>query len=52
MKTEIEIIRTDEKNQLAQIIGLRNNKVIVYNKTLSKEQEYDLEDLKQFIKFI
>jgi hypothetical protein len=52
MKTEIEIIRTDEVNQKAFIIALRQDRVIVENITLGAIQIWHLEDLKQCIKFI
>lgn len=52
MKTEIEIIRTDEENQKGFIIGLDNNLVIIQNDTVGEIQEWNLEDLKQCLKFI
>ena len=52
MKTEIEIIRTDEVNQKGFIIELTQNKIVVDNTTLGIMQIWDLEDLKQCIKFI
>lgn len=52
MRTEIEIIRVDEANFKAEIIGLENNKVIVNNITKGQVEEWDLEDLKQCVKFI
>ena len=52
MRTEIEIIRVDEENWKAEIIGLRNNKVIVDNFGRGKVEEWDLEDLKQCVKFL
>ena len=52
MKTRIEIIRLDEENHQGEIIALRHDKVVIDNKTLGKTQEWDLEDLKQCIKFM
>jgi hypothetical protein len=52
MKTEIEIIREDEANQKGFIIALREDKIEVENITLGEVQIWDLEDLKQCIKFI
>jgi len=52
MRIEIEIIRTDEANHKAEIIGLSNNKVIVNNLTLKTITFWDLEDLKQCLKFV
>tara|TARA_Y100000389_G_C16966440_1_gene273563 strand:- start:4 stop:162 length:159 start_codon:yes stop_codon:yes gene_type:complete len=52
MRTEIEIIRTDDENEKAFIIGLRQDKVIIENITLGEIQVWDLEDLKQCVDFI
>lgn len=52
MRTEIEIIRTDDESQKGFIIGLRQDKVIVENITLGEVQIWDLEDLKQCIDFV
>ena len=52
MRTEIEIIRTDEENHKAEIIGLSNNKVTVNNLTLKTITFWDLDDLKQCVKWI
>ena len=52
MKTEIEIIRVNEENQKATIIGLENNKVVIYNEFLKTIDKWDLEDLKQCVKFL
>jgi len=52
MKTEIEIIRINEANQKGFIIALKQNKIVVDNTTLGITQIWNLEDLKQCIKFI
>jgi len=52
MRTEIEIIRTDEVNHKAEIIGLNNNKVTINNITKGTIEFWDLEDLKQCLKFV
>ena len=52
MKTLIEIIQVDAENQKAIIIALRQDKIIVENLTLNKVQVWDIEDLKQCVKFI
>jgi len=52
MKTEIEIIRVDEANQKGFIIALRQDEIVVENITLGRVQIWNLEDMKQCIKFI
>mgnify|MGYP003135865928 CR=1 FL=1 len=52
MRTEIEIIRVDEVNHIATIIGLEDDKVIIHNWNLDTITPWDLEDLKSCIKFI
>ena len=52
MIVEIEIIMVDEANHRAKIIALENNLVIVWNNTLGRTEEWDLEDLKQCVRFI
>ena len=52
MRTEIEIIRTDEVNHKAEIIGLSNDQIIINNLTNKTIEFWDLEDLKQCLKFV
>ena len=52
METPIEIIMVDEKNQKANIIALENNQVVIQNITLNRVEKWNLEDLKQCVKFI
>ena len=52
MKTEIEIIMVDEPNLRADIIGLENNLVKILFLDSGSIENWDLEDLKQCIKFI
>ena len=52
MNTQIEIIRTDEANHKAVIIGMNNNIMKVENITLGKIQFWCLEDIKQCMMFV
>ena len=52
MNTKIELIRTDEANHKAEIIGMNNDKMTINNITLGTIQFWDLEDIKQCIKFV
>ena len=52
MNTAIEIIRVDEENQKGFIVAMNNDLVVVNNITLGTVEEWDLEDLKQCVKFV
>ena len=52
MNTAIEIVRVDEENQKGFIIAMSFDLVVVKNTTLGIVQWWDLEDLKQCIKFV
>lgn len=51
MRTEIEIINVDEENEKAFIIGIEDDLFLVENETKKNIQYWDLEDLKQCVKF-
>ena len=52
MNTEIEIIRTDEANHKAVIIGMNNDKMTINNTTLGTIEFWDLEDIKRCMMFV
>lgn len=52
LKTEIEIVKVDEKNHTGWIKALKGDKIEIYNRTLRNYETWELEDFKQCVKFV
>jgi hypothetical protein len=52
MKTNIEIIKANGNNQAATIISKDGNRVTIENHTLGTINSWNIEDIKNVIKYI